>query len=561
MHLTKLLCSLLFIILFSTGHAGSWATKTLKEMSTDEKIGQLFMIAGYVDPVFAKQETEDPQILEKIESLLTQYSIGSLALAGPSNVSNQVALLNHYQKISKYPLLIAQDLEWGLSMRLTDGMRLPKNITLGAINDNSLIYQMGLEIARQGRLIGVHMNLSPVLDVNIEPENPAINVRSFGDSPEVVASKGIAMIHGLQDGSMIASAKHFPGLGDISTDPHLDLPSNTQNRERLEAVELYPFEQAVKAGVLSIQTEHVSMPALEPDSHIPSSLSPKIVQGILKDRMGFQGVVISGALRMKALTNYFSQEEIAVRAFLAGNDILLMPQDFPTSFQAIKQALQTGRITIEQINERVLKILELKEGVGLDKNRLVDMPSTVDLHTAEGLALKKKLYSKAVCLLRDENGLIPLQQSLNEAVAYVQIGSSVSDTYYETIKQQMNLDRFSISLDYSDPIEGQVLLEQLEKYPLIILAIFPADPRRITQIRLLNAQKQIEELSHFRVHGLPKPITELIDSLKQHQKKTIVNFFGNPFGLRFFSGFSTFIMGYEDDAEAQAAAATLFSIR
>ncbi|MBS0656180.1 MAG: hypothetical protein JSR46_10410 [Verrucomicrobia bacterium] len=543
---------LFFLILACTvlcrGYADSWATKTLEQMTVDEKIAQLFMVAGYVDLNFSELETKKRDLLAQTDSFISQYGIGGIGLVGPSSSVLQVAFCNRYQQRAKYPILIAQDLEWGLSMRLTDGFRFPKNSTLGAVRDDQLIYEMGREIARQGRLVGVHMNLSPVLDININPENPVINVRSFGGSPQNVATKGIAMIRGLRDGSMIASAKHFPGLGDISVDPHLDLPSNTHDSKRLETVELYPFEKAIAAGVQSIQTEHVSMPALEPDATIPASLSPRIVQNLLKDKMKFQGLVISGALRMEALTKYFSQEEIAVKAFLAGNDMLLMPQDLIVAFHAIRQALQEGKIHIEQIDERVLKILKLKEQVGLEKKRLVEVPTLELLHTDEAKALKYKLYDQAISVVRDENAHLPIKQARGQAAALVQIGDASSSVFLDAVKEQLNIDQIMLPLDF-DASSEQVAL--LEKYPLIILSVFPADPRRIAQIRLLNKERQIEELSQFRVHGLPKGIVDFVSQLKRLHKKTVVCYFGNPFGLEFFSDFSTLIMGYEDDEIAQ----------
>ena len=262
----------------------SWAIRTLRNMSQDEKIGQLFMIAGYVDSDYANREIGDPDIIQKMERTITQYHVGGIAYVGPSECLKQVLLTNRYQEISKYPILFAQDLEWGLSMRIKDGMRFPKNITLGAVKDNRLIYEMGKEIGRQAKLIGIQMNLSPVLDVNLEPENLAINVRSFGDSPKEVSVKGVEMIRGLQDAGIIASAKHFPGLGDITVDPHLGLPSSRRDQQYLQEMELYLFIQAINAGVLSIQTEHILVPALEPDPKIPASLSANIVNGLLKKK-------------------------------------------------------------------------------------------------------------------------------------------------------------------------------------------------------------------------------------------------------------------------------------
>jgi beta-glucosidase-like glycosyl hydrolase len=586
----------------------SWAQKTLKTMSLDEKIGQLFMIAGYVDPEYAKNEIGNPEIIQEIDRYITHYYVGGIAYVGPSESAKQVALTNHYQEISKYPILIAQDLEWGLFMRLKDGMCFPKNITLGAVADSHLIYKMGREIGNQAKLIGVHMNLSPVLDVNIEPENIVINVRSFGSSPQLVAEKGIAMIRGLQDAGIIASAKHFPGLGDITIDPHLDLPYNKQKKKRLQEVELYPFAQAIKAGVLSIQTEHLIAPALEPDPHTPSSLSSRIVEDLLKKEMGFKGLILSGALRMKALTNYFSEEEIVLKAFLAGSDMLLMPKHFPKAYEALKSALSQGIITEKQVDERVLKILQMKEKVQLNHSRIVSTPTEQQLHSPRAKALKKALYQSALSIVRNPFHLLPLS-SHTGPIAYIQLGEAPSTKCLDRLNQSLLLDTFFFSLyrnnlkngeydketprnfcservpfverqDASQnencevkPMPSQTdssgcfsitqkksqeeerLFQKIERYSLIILAVYPADSRRIAEIRLLNKDQQKEELKHFRVHGITQPLAELIEALKKYQQKIVVIYFGNPFGISFFDAYETLLMAYEPDSEAQEAAA------
>lgn len=527
-------------------------------MSLDEKIGQLFMIAGYVDPEYASREIGNPNIIQDIDSYITQYHVGGIAYVGPSEYNKQITLTNHYQQISKYPILIAQDFEWGLSMRIKEGMAFPKNITLGAIEDNQLIYEMGKEIGNQAKLIGVHMNLSPVVDVNIEPENIVINVRSFGSSPHKVAEKGVAMIRGLQEAGIIASAKHFPGLGDISIDPHLDLPYSHHGKKRLQEVELYPFAQAIKAGVLSIQTEHLMVPALQSDAHTPASLSPKIVDDLLKKELGFTGLVLSGALRMKALTNYIAEEEIALKAFLAGSDMLLMPQDFPKAYRAIKLALAEGKITERDLDERILKILQTKERVHLDRQTTLPIPTMEELHSSSAKELKKKLYRSAVALSRNEQHLVPLTLSNKRAIAYVQLGDApASNDFHKILSESFPLDSFTFPFEQEDNKELQRLLEQINSYSLVILAVYPADPRRIAEIRLLNEKKQKEELKHFRVHGLPEAIIQLVNTLQPYQKKTIVAFFGNPFGQHFFDGYSTMIMAYEPDPDAQIAAANI----
>jgi beta-N-acetylhexosaminidase len=533
----------------------SWAEKTLSEMSIEEKIGQLFMIAGYVDPEFALRETAKSDIAQEIDHYIEKYHIGAIAYVGPSTFLSQVALTNHYQKISKHPILIAQDLEWGLSMRIKDGMSFPKNSTLGTLLDDRLIYEMGKEIGRQARLIGVHMNLSPVLDVNIEPENIVINVRSFGSSPKLVAEKGVAMIRGLQDAGIIASAKHFPGLGDIITDPHIGLPYSNHSRKRLQDVELYPFTRAIQAGVLSIQTEHLLIPALEPDTYVPSSLSAKVVEGVLKKELGFTGLVLSGALRMKALTNNFSEEEIAVRAFTAGNDMLLMPNDLPKAYEALKTALEEGVITQEEIDKRVLKILQLKEKVELDKQRAVFAPTRESLHSLFGKKLKKALYQKAAVVKRDQEGLLPILPKAS--IAYVQLGETVDPYFLTDLSKQFTFDSYNFPLQGKRGEEERRLFAAIDSYSMVIVAVYPADPRRIVEIRLLNEQKQQEELQHFRVHGMTESLVRIANALKKHQKKIAIVFFGNPFGLHFFDGFSTLIMAHEQDKDAQQAASAL----
>jgi beta-N-acetylhexosaminidase len=519
----------------------SWAQNTLEQMTLDEKIGQLFMLAAYVDEEYAKKSLNQDNIIEEIAASIEKYHVGGLAFVGPSFFAKQVALTNRYQQISKYPLLIAQDLEWGLAMRIKDALSFPKNITLGAVSDE-LIYTMGKEISRQAKLIGVHMNLSPVLDVNIEPENLAINVRSFGASPQLVAEKGVAMIRGMQEGGIIASAKHFPGLGDITIDPHLDLPVSRHSRQRFQAVEFYPFVEAIKAGVMSIQTEHLLCQEL--DGNNPASLSPKIVTDILKKELEFEGLVVSGALRMKALTNYLSDEEIAVKAFLAGSDLLLMPRDLPKAFAALQAACADGTIDLKEIDARVLKILRLKEGI----KKTVAVPKQDELCSSFAKALKASLYAAAVRPLRGQ--IAPC----TETAAFVQLGEAANSNFITKVPHK---EAYYFSFEGDHTQELQRLLQKMESYTHLILAVYPADPRRIEQIRMLSQKNQQEEFKQFRVHGLPRSLLELASALQPYHQKITVAYFGNPFGLPFFDGFSTLIMGYEADPDAEEAVAKI----
>ncbi len=504
-------------------------------MALEEKIGQLFMIAAYVDPEYGVCETGNPNVIQEIEEAIVDYHVGGLVFVGPSESVKQVHLTNHYQQIARYPLLIAQDLEWGLGMRLKDGLNFPKNITLGAVKNTQLIYEMGSIIGRKARGLGVHINLSPVLDVNSEPDNLAINIRSFGSCPNLVAEKGVAMIRGLQDAGIIASAKHFPGLGDVIIDPHFGLPCSWHD----PADALYPFMEAIEAGVLSLQTEHFLIPSLEPDLSLPASLSQKVVTGLLREELQFDGLILSGALRMRALTENFSAEEIVLKAFLAGHDMLLMPADFKQAYCVLKQALSQGIISEEQIDARLLKILEMKQHVGLDLERFALMPGQLVTNAAK--ALKKQLYEEAVSLTRNQRQLLPLK-STQQRVAYVEIGTPNSEHFFHQLNEWLPLEK---------------TYDNLDAYSKIIVAIYPQDPRRIEEIRLLGEEAQKVALKQFRVHGMSDQLIELIKNLQRYEHKTIVAYFGNPFGLHFFDHFSTLIMGYEDDPDAQLVAASL----
>lgn len=548
----------IFSPLFADSSTESWAVQTLQSMSIEEKIGQLFMIPGYVCPVFAQIETDHLDMIKEIDRLISDYHIGGINFVGRSDPLKQAALTNHYQELSKYPLLIAQDLEWGLSMRHPTAMQFPKNITLGAINDNTLIYEMGKEIGRQARLIGVNMNLSPVLDVNTQTENVVINVRSFGSDPQSVAEKGVAMIKGLQESQVIASAKHFPGLGSIKKDPHLELPSSTHSAEELIACDLYPFMEAIKADVMSIQTEHILLPCLEEDPRTPASQSKTIIQHLLIDKLGFKGLVISGALRMKALTNHFTEETIVLEAFFAGHDLLLMPQNLPRAYEAIRNAFKTGLITLEDIEKRVLKILKLKEWVKLHLQKIIQIPRLEDLNTDQAKQLQEKLYSSVITFRSVLPQLLPIKHDQN--IAYVQLGDSSSSQFFDQLNKVLHCDPFNLSPFEENKDLNEELMSKITDYPLIILAVHPLDPRRIVELRQLSIEKLEGELDQFRVHGMTKPLIKMVNNLKNYQHKIIVVNFGNPFSLPFFADFSLLLQAYEDNPIAQETALkTLFN--
>lgn len=367
-------------------------------MSLREKIGQLFILAAVADESRHKDfmVTAPYNITtDYIKHIITTYRPGGIIFLGKGTTKHIVDATNMYQTLSTSPLLIALDAEWGLSMRLQDAVVFPRNTIVGEINDVDLTYQMAQEIGRQLTLIGVHCNLAPVVDVNNNPLNPIIATRSFGDNPELVAQHSIAYMRGLHDAGILSCAKHFPGHGDTTTDSHHDLPVIEHTRSRLDTIELYPFKELIKAGTPAIMTAHLCVPALEP-TRIPTSLSHTVVTDVLKNELGFTGLVITDGLGMKGVTQQYAPGDIELQAFLAGSDMLLCPVDMPKAVALIEQAIINDTVSEQELDARVIKILKAKQwAFSQHPASLHPVYDYEQLHTAHAYDLQKKLTLKA----------------------------------------------------------------------------------------------------------------------------------------------------------------------
>ncbi len=393
-----------------------WAEKTLHNMTLEEKIGQLFMIWARAQFL----NIADPDYIQ-LRDTIAKYHIGSLALTvryePPFLYRNQpyeaAALLNRLQQDSRLPLLIAADFERGLSMRLYGATEFPHAMAFGAAGKTDLAETYGRITAQEARAIGVHWNFFPDADVNSNPANPIINTRSFGEDPQAVSDLVNAYIRGAHAGGMLTTIKHFPGHGDTATDSHLGVAQVTGDLARLQSVELPPFKKAIEAGADSVMVAHVSIPALEPDPNRVATTSPAIVTNLLKQQLGFKGLVVTDALDMGALTRLYAADigRAAVDAFKAGNDLLILPANLDASYQAMLRAVNGGEISIHQIDASVLKILKAKASVGLDRARLVDLGqlSTV-VGNPENLATGQKVAEAAITLVRDNGKLLPLKR-------------------------------------------------------------------------------------------------------------------------------------------------------
>jgi len=431
-----------------------WVDSTMNMMSVDEKIGQLFMVQAY--------SNKDEKHYNAIENLIQKYNIGGLIFM-QGTALKQAKLTNKYQSISKIPLLIGLDAEWGLNMRLKNTFRFPWNMTLGAIRDNQLIEQFGKQLAQQCNRIGVNINFAPVVDININPENPIIGNRSFGENRVNVTNKASSFIKGLQSDNVLACAKHFPGHGDTATDSHTSLPVLDFNRNRLDSIELYPYKKLVKSNLASIMVAHLSVKALEPDSNLPTSLSYNVVTNLLQNQLNFKGLIITDALNMKGASNFAKPGELELDAFLAGNDILLFPEDVKSAIANIKNAVLDSVVSEERLNHSVKKILMAKYWAGLNNYHYLNIENLQsDLHTKENDLLNRKLVQNSITLLKNKQGILPIQKLETKKIAYVKFGDASNNSFVNMLQNYTQVDVISDkNLD--------VLINKLKAYNLVII--------------------------------------------------------------------------------------------
>ena len=508
-----------------------WVNQTMSFMTLDQKIAQLFMVAAYSNKGKSHQK--------EIENLISNYHIGGLMFmqGGPIR---QLRLTNSYQSLSKVPLMIAQDAEWGLSMRIDSTIRFPWQMTLGAIQNDSLIYQMGLEIARQCKRLGVHINFAPVVDVNSNPKNPIINNRSFGENPFRVAQQSLAYMQGLQDGGVLACAKHFPGHGDTDADSHKTLPTINHSYERLDSIDLIPFKSLFDKGLGSVMVAHLHIPALDDTDSLASTLSDKVVNGLLKDTLGFKGLVITDALNMKGVSQFYEPGEVDLKALLAGNDVLLFAEDVPKAIEKIKEAIANRDISEEEIDKRCRKILMTKKWFGQDnKIHLNESDLIQDLNPKSAIALNESLVEKSITLLQNEGSLLPLKKLDTLNIAVVSIGEK-STPFQSTLSKYASIQKFHLKEEHSQS-ERKSMLDSLAQYNLVIASVHKSNK---------HAWKS------YRIHQN----TDLFLQTLALQSKVVLSVFANPYSLSdllMTYSFDGLIMAYQNSDEAQNYTAQL----
>ena len=509
-----------------------WVDSVLNELSLPEKIGQLFMVTTY-----SNQKEEDYRYIER---LIRQQHLGGLIFM-QGDPSTQIRLINRYQSKSKIPLLISQDAEWGLGMRLKNTRSYPKNMTLGAIRNDSLLYDMGRLMGAELKRTGVQVNFAPVVDVNNNANNPVINYRSFGENRFKVTRKGVMITRGMQDMGIIACAKHFPGHGDTDADSHYGLPLIPHSLKRLDSLELYPFTRLMQAGVQSVMVAHLYIPALDSTADLASSLSPRIIQDLLRKKMKYDGLVFTDALNMQGVTKYYEPGEVSFKALMAGNDMLLSPNNVPKAVSYIQNAIQQGELSETDIETHVKRILKAKYQTGLHRRKPLSQNNLQkDLWSDEAKILIKRLYESSMTIVKNDDRLLPLDRLEQKNIAYVQIGGSSVNSFAETLKKYAKITPFFLRKGFSQE-EKTSLIRRLSGYNMIIIGIRGMSSRAA---------------SNF---GIKANTKDLCKELAELNKQTILTLFGSPYALKFFGQEDAILLAYEETKDAsQAAAAAIF---
>jgi beta-glucosidase-like glycosyl hydrolase/CubicO group peptidase (beta-lactamase class C family) len=530
-----------------TPEAMRWVNTNFQKLSKNERIAQLMIIRAHSNLGL--------EHVAEVTGLIKKYNVGGLCFfqGGPVR---QALLTNRYQSIAKTPLMISIDGEWGLGMRLDSVINYPRQLMMGATPDAQVIYQFGKAVGEQCKRMGIQVNYAPDVDVNNNPLNPVINDRSFGEDKYKVALYGVQYMKGMQDVGVMATAKHFPGHGDVSVDSHTDLPVINKSRAQLDDLELYPFRELIKAGVGSIMTAHLSIPAIDTTTNLPSSLSYKNVTGILRNDLHFKGITFTDALEMQGVAKFFPKGDASVMSLIAGNDMLCLPGDIPGSIAKVKEAIKEGRLTWDDIDAKVKKVLLAKYHLGLNTLAPVRTEGLLNDLNAKTNAIRKVLSANALTLLHKENaGIFPVAKG--KKVAYIAIGAPSENAISAKMKTYYNAD---IYLFGSKAQAGRQLMDDKTN-------VIPADKsdsvgasQLIRTIRQKNYDVVVVGLHNYSRRpannfGLSNASVYLLNGLQQPQTITLV--FGNPYAIKYISNAPNLVACYEDDDITQEAAVAL----
>ncbi len=524
-----------------------WVDSVYQSLSPEQRVGQLVWI-----DVTAKNNL--PKQLKDAE-LIKKYGFGGIIFFEGDPVT-QVTLTNFYRSLSSTPLLAVMDAEWGIAMRLPGIMPFPYNMTMGSTGDTTLIREAISEMARQMKRIGINIALGPSCDINTEPMNPIIGMRSFGESRELVTQFSLAYMHGLQENGIMAAAKHYPGHGDTQTDSHLVLPLLPYSRQRLDSLELFPFRKLSEAGIGCIMTAHLHVTAVDSSKDIPSSLSPKLIDQILHKDWHFNGLVITDAMNMKGAKGYENPGKLEVLALKAGNDVVEYPADPELSVKAILEAVKNKELSQADIELKCKKVLAAKLWCGLNHRVTANPVNLVhEINSPKAELIKRKIIESSLTLLQNKQGVIPVGHLENTRIAAVSVGSEKVTPFQKMLAKYTQVDFFQLKKDFS-AAERLAMQKKLLEYNLVVAGIhsmYESKLRQSLQVGILQKEKP------SRPYGVTTELDSLFTFLSEKQKSIAV-IFANPYGLgEIQASLSTdgLIMAYQNDSLVQELSAQL----
>jgi beta-N-acetylhexosaminidase len=519
-----------------------WADSVLSVMTLEEKVGQVLCVQSYT-----RYKSDDEDVFVKNSELIRQGKIGGVMFLR-GDVYEAAMLANRYQRLAKLPLLISADMEWGVSMRIDRTTEFPCAMALAATRNPDYAFKVGEITAKEARALGIHQNYAPVVDLNNNPYNPIINTRAFSEDISLTATMASAFINGTQKAGMIATVKHFPGHGDTDIDSHKDLPVLNFEKSRLETVELKPFKSAVDGGVMSVMVGHLALPKLNGGSYtLPASLSPSITTDILKTELGFKGLIVTDGMGMRGVKKNFAAGEAAVRAFLAGNDVILLSPDSDIAYNALLEATRNGTISEARLNESVRKLLVLKEWLGLHQNRFTSLDSISSIVGIKAhKALAQEIADKSITLLSNKNRLLPLGEYEGKIVNISLQNSAsceVGKVFHEELQKRFsNTLRFQLGAQ-SNKMNYDAALFSAERADVVMVSSY-ADTRAWQGKFGLDKEQD-------------KFLKKLIERLKKNGTPLVLISFGTPYLIMGYSEPDAYICAYSAGEASETAVAKL----
>lgn len=500
-----------------------WVDQTYESLTLDEKIGQLFMVMAF--------SKEDHNHHEQLKQYITKGHLGGIIFS-KGTLKEQARLTNQFQQYAKIPLLIAMDAEWGMAMRLSDVDPFPYHMTLGALSNDSLIFQMGKRMAQRQKRMGVHMNFAPVVDVNTNPKNPIIGVRSFGEDPQKVAIKASLLMQGLQEGGVLASAKHFPGHGDTYEDSHKTLPLVNLSEEHINSHDLAPYKKLIQDQVAAVMVAHLNIPSIISVPNLPSSLSSEVVTDLLQTELGFEGLIVTDALNMKGVVNYDSNRSASLNAFLAGSDLLLIPINYFQAVNDLKRAFKEGLFDEKRLEKSVKKILLTKFQSGLSEYQPIDTHKIFeDINTTKDKLLFHNITESSATVIQNQDSILPIRELRNHQIAYLGLGQAKGSEFLKTLRLYTKIDEVKVEKAHFSSV--------MSPYETVIIGIHHSDASPWESSTILSHEiKLIKQIAK--------------------KKKVILTVFSNPYSLQKISEINAIegvLIMYQNNTTAQSVAA------